>query len=692
MKSINTFFHRQSLRSRLILWFLLISLIPLSWAIYTSYSFAKSIIITQATQQLKALSLRQSRLIESYFREKERAVASLAKGVTEAAAVEQFKEALNQAGKESEEYQHLNQRRGAVLAFRSEVLGFSNLFLISNDGEIVYSAKPSQILGVNLFAEGYQDSQLLRIFEEAKNHVQTQISSLTYFHPQETPAAFISAPLLDEDLIVRGVVIAQIDSSAIYSLLGEYSGLGQTGESFLVTQIGNELISLSPLRHAKPHQEIHIIPAATPFGQFVTQVLNGERPVATIPDYRGEETLMAGRYLMPILHWGIITKMDTTELLAPIDRLKWFSIFIALATAGMVILFAIYVANTIAQPINLLTAKTRLMAAGNLSQRINAPWNDEIGGLAQSFNNMASQLHGLVKNLDTIVAKRTEELESQKEQLENTVDELQQTQNRLINQEKLASLGALTAGIAHEIKNPLNFINNFAELSIQIDNEMEQKIDNIKSKISEDDANTLHDYLETLKLNVNKIYEHGKRADSIVRNMLQHSRGTPGESVLTDVNALLDEYIALSYHGMRAQNSSFNIKIEKDYDKNLPPIYLVPQEISRVFLNVLNNAYYSAHKKKLELGDDYSPILKVTTRQQGRIVVIKIWDNGKGIAPDVFPKLFTPFFTTKPAGEGTGLGLSLSYNIIVQGHQGTLTANSEEGVYAEFIITLPLKT
>lgn len=691
MPNLNNFFKIQRLQARLVLWFLLISLIPLGWIAYSSYEFSKDIIIYQATQSLKALSLRQSKLISNYFIEKERSVVSLAKEITLAKATQQFKQALILYGKESTQYQLVKRESNPSLIFRTEMLGYSNLFLLSTEGDIVHSVKPSQLLGTNVYTEGYEDSQFKKIFENAKDYLQTQVSGLIYYHPLAPPAAFISAPLLEKNRIV-GVVIAQIDSSAIYALLTDYSGLGQTGESLLVTQIDSQLVFISPLRYAQLEDSIQIISPQTPFGKFVAQVLNGDRPVETVADYRQKEAIMVGRYLLPVLHWGIITKMDTDELLAPIDRLRWFSLLMALATAGIIVIITTYIANTIAYPINVLIEKTKLMAAGNLTQRINMQWTDEFGKLAESFNNMASQLHGMVKNLDTIVANRTKELEMQKTQLENIIEELQQTQNRLINQEKLASLGALTAGIAHEIKNPLNFINNFSELSIQIDTEMEEQIEKIKSKISEEEANYLHEYLDKLKLNINKIYEHGKRADSIVRNMLQHSRSAPGERVLTDVNALLDEYVTLSYHGMRAQDPSFNVKIEKNYDQTLSPFYLVPQEISRVFLNILNNAYYSTNQKKKQLGEEYAPIVRVSTGRQKKSVVIKIWDNGQGIAEDIFSKLFTPFFTTKPAGEGTGLGLSLSYNIIVQGHQGSLTANSQKRHYAEFVITLPFNS
>jgi signal transduction histidine kinase len=305
---------------------------------------------------------------------------------------------------------------------------------------------------------------------------------------------------------------------------------------------------------------------------------------------------------------------------------------------------------------------------------------------------MAAQLDTTVKNLDQIVAKRTKEIELQNIQLEQTIEELQQTQDRLVNQEKLASLGALTAGIAHEIKNPLNFINNFADLSIHISQSLQEHVEKIKTLIPSEELTEINELLNNLNLNLDRIYKHGTQADSIVHNMLQHSRGIAGEKMLVDINNLLNEYVTLAYHGMRAQDITFNVKIEKKFDTTLPEIAIVPQEISRVFLNLLNNAYYSVHQKKKQLPKDYIPTIRVSTQKGVDSVIIKIWDNGLGISDDVFPKLFTPFFTTKPPGEGTGLGLSLSYTIITQGHNGTIMADSEPGEFAEFTIELPLKT
>ncbi len=304
---------------------------------------------------------------------------------------------------------------------------------------------------------------------------------------------------------------------------------------------------------------------------------------------------------------------------------------------------------------------------------------------AQSYHkNAYSDYHvNMLRNLATYSAIALENADSYR-RLNELLEDLKATQEKLVTQSKLAALGALTAGIAHEIKNPLNFVNNFAELSRELVQELEQEL----AKPTPDKA-AIIEILHTLQQNAARINEHGKRADSIVKSMLQHSRGKAGERQPTDINAMLEEDINLAYHGMRAQDNSFNIKIEKDLDQSIEKIEVVPQDISRVFLNIINNGCYEAHRKKQEQHGSFSPTLLVRTQNLKDRVEIRIRDNGNGIPESVRDKLFTPFFTTKPAGQGTGLGLSISYDIVVHGHNGQITFESVEGEFTEFIISLP---
>ncbi len=264
------------------------------------------------------------------------------------------------------------------------------------------------------------------------------------------------------------------------------------------------------------------------------------------------------------------------------------------------------------------------------------------------------------------------------------------TQEQLIVQEKLASLGQLTAGIAHEIQNPLNFVNNFSEISSELVNDLKEDLHANLSKFDREVMEGIQDALDDLETNVNKINEHGKRADSIVKGMLQHSRSQVGRREPIDINKMLKEYVNLAYHGHRAKDSTFNVAINESLDENLTKISVVPQDVSRVLLNIFNNGFYATHIKKKKLNDsNYKPEISVTTTDRQKVIDIKIRDNGTGIPKKSLNLVFNPFFTTKPTGKGTGLGLSISYDIIVKQHKGEIKVDTKDGEFTEFTITLP---
>jgi two-component system NtrC family sensor kinase len=285
--------------------------------------------------------------------------------------------------------------------------------------------------------------------------------------------------------------------------------------------------------------------------------------------------------------------------------------------------------------------------------------------------------------LEAMVAARTAEITQQKNELQETVKELQATQAQLIQQEKLASLGELTAGIAHEIQNPLNFVNNFSEVSMELIEEMEEEM----AKGDMEEANAI---AADIKQNLEKIRHHGKRADGIVKGMLQHSRASSNIKEPTNLNTIADEYFRLAYHGLRAKDKSFNAELVANLDPNLPLINIVPQDVGRVLLNMFTNAFYAVHQKQKTIGGDFKPRVEVSTKVIGKEVEVIVRDNGSGIPDAIKDKIMQPFFTTKPAGEGTGLGLSLSYDIIVKAHKGHINIESKEGEGTAFIITLPL--
>jgi len=272
-------------------------------------------------------------------------------------------------------------------------------------------------------------------------------------------------------------------------------------------------------------------------------------------------------------------------------------------------------------------------------------------------------------------------LKRQKEELQTTLNELKTTQTQLIHSEKRASLGELTAGIAHEIQNPLNFMNNFSEVNKELIEEMKQEL--VVGNIAE--ATTI---ANNVQQNEDKINHHGKRADAIVKGMLQHSRISTGQKEPVDLNALTDEYLRLAYHGLRAKDKTFNASVKADFDKSIGKINMIPQDIGRVLLNLYNNAFYALIEKKKQHGDAFEPFISVETKKANGKVEIRVKDNGNGIPQKVLDKIFQPFFTTKPAGQGTGLGLSLSYDI-VKAHGGEIKVETKEGEFTEFVIQIP---
>jgi signal transduction histidine kinase len=300
---------------------------------------------------------------------------------------------------------------------------------------------------------------------------------------------------------------------------------------------------------------------------------------------------------------------------------------------------------------------------------------------------------------DSLIERDRLERERQRAELETraardtaeaALHDLKAAQANLIQAEKMASLGQLTAGIAHEIKNPLNFVNNFASLSVGLLDELNEAAAPALASLDERRRREVDEVADMLIGNLRRIVEHGKRADNIVKSMLAHSRSGGGDRESVDLNALVDESLNLAYHGARAQDQNFNITIERAYGENIAPIALVPQDMTRVFLNLFGNAFYAANKRRRETNDgEFRPTLTVTTRDVGKAVEVRVRDNGSGIPTEIRDKLFQPFFSTKPTGEGTGLGLSISYEIVTKQHRGTIEVSSIVGDFTEFTVCLP---
>jgi two-component system, NtrC family, sensor kinase len=307
------------------------------------------------------------------------------------------------------------------------------------------------------------------------------------------------------------------------------------------------------------------------------------------------------------------------------------------------------------------------------------PFSQRQLDLVQTFSDQAVIAIENVRLFDEVQARTSE--------LSLSLEELRTAQDRLVQTEKLASLGQLTAGIAHEIKNPLNFVNNFSALSAELIDELNDLLGS--TALDEKTREEVDELTQMLKGNLEKVVQHGKRADSIVKNMLLHSREGSGEHRSADINTIVEESLNLAYHGVRAEKPGFNITLKRDLDPSAGMIDLYPQEITRVFLNLISNGFYAANKRREAGGEGFEPSLTATTKDLGNRVEIRIRDNGAGIPAEVREKMFNPFFTTKPAGEGTGLGLSMSHDIVVKQHGGKIEVDTEPGAFTEFIITLP---
>jgi signal transduction histidine kinase len=350
-----------------------------------------------------------------------------------------------------------------------------------------------------------------------------------------------------------------------------------------------------------------------------------------------------------------------------------------IAAFALAILAFFYVSRSVLRRIVALR-DSMLAHAGGREAPIDTAGRDEIGDMARALQFFV-----------TAIRRREEALTEAKEQAETALVGLRRAQQTLVHAEKMASLGQLTAGIAHEIKNPLNFVNNFASLSSELIGELKVELASVLSLVPTGERPALDETLSTLAGNLTKIAEHGRRADGIVKSMLLHSRGGSGDHQLTDLNALLEEALNLAYHGARAQDKSFNISLERQLDPAVGQLDIVPQDITRVFLNLFSNGFYAVRQRGHVAGGATKPLLVLTTRVIGSEVEIRVRDNGVGMTKDVLDKLFTPFFTTKPTGEGTGLGLSLSYDTVVHQHGGQLLVESEPNDHTEFIVRLPRK-
>jgi signal transduction histidine kinase len=376
---------------------------------------------------------------------------------------------------------------------------------------------------------------------------------------------------------------------------------------------------------------------------------------------------------------AILLGFNTSKILEEKRKITNASLLVSGLILIIGILIGFLLARNISIPVLALRKAAIKVGEGDLSQKITKFHKDEIGDLSEAFNKMIGDL----SKARTELNEKNHTLIDTNQKLNNTLVELKETHAQLIHSEKMASLGELTAGIAHEIQNPLNFVNNFSELNAELIQEMNEEIEKGNMEEVKSIAN---DVLQ----NEQKINHHGKRADSIVKGMLQHSRNSTGAKEPTDLNALSDEYLRLAYHGLRAKDKFFNANMKTDFDPAIGKIDVIPQDLGRVILNLITNAFHAVKETTKKGMEGYNPTVTVITKKEGEAVILTVKDNGDGVPQKIIDKIFQPFFTTKPTGQGTGLGLSMSYDIVTKGHGGTINIETKEGEGAAFIVTLPL--
>lgn len=465
-----------------------------------------------------------------------------------------------------------------------------------------------------------------------------------------------------------GATIAEVNLKLIWEVITGIR-VGGTGYAF-VTDTAGRLIAHPDMSLVLRETDLSVLPQVA--GAMAG---SGER-VQTARALSGQSVLSA-HATIPRLGWIVFVEQPTAEALAPVYAALYQTLALLALGVVLALLAGVVLARRLTGPIRALQAGAERLGQGDLAQRIVVSTGDEIGTLALRFNEMAGRIQDAQETLEAKVADRTRELAQ-------SLEELRNAQDRLVQTEKLASLGQLTAGIAHEIKNPLNFVNNFAELSVELLAELRAAMEAAGFDAAQ--RAEMEELCTMLRDNLAKVTAHGKRADSIVRNMLAHSREGGGERRRVDVNALLEETLALAWHGARAERPGFNVTIEKRLDARVGELELFPQEFTRVLLNLFGNAFHAVHQKD---APGFQPHLLVATQATPGSVAVTIRDNGTGIPEAVRSHIFEPFFTTKPPGQGTGLGLSLSHDIVVQQHGGQIAVATEPGAWTEFTITLP---
>ena len=493
MSTLLRYYKSLRISTQLALWFLLIALVPFVSVGYFTYKHSVDSLYTQVTNNLVAISQRQADEIERWVFERERDVTMLSRSP----------EVIQGLVDRSRNNEPL---RDQFLAY-TESGDYDDAFLIGADGDMVFALHRQDLQGVNLRSPAHRDTEFGKAFDRAATLIDVDMSAFEILPATGQAVKYLAAPVFHRRRLV-GVVLLQANNREITRVVNDYTGLGQTGETVVARLKGREAIFVVPPRHDPQAALKRHMPIEGRDAVPILQAVQGRRGVGVEPDYRGVKALATWRYL-PVLNWGIVVKIDVSEALAPIGRLRFLFLMLGVVSPIVVLLIAFAVARSISQPIVRLTQAADRMKQGDLLHRIDSDQHNEIGALAESFNEMAERVHAVITNLDSLVEARTVELAQKNDSLEAALRRLHEAQQQLILQEKMASLGGLTAGIAHEIKNPLNFVNNFAELAADLNRELKQELETQRDRLDAKALKFVDELLSDMELNLSKITEHG---------------------------------------------------------------------------------------------------------------------------------------------------------------------------------------
>ncbi|HYW21957.1 MAG TPA: ATP-binding protein [Nodularia sp. (in: cyanobacteria)] len=682
--------------NKLILWFLIIGLLPLTKITCLNYYIASSSQKKEVENNLMALADNKAKWLENYINERKNNVTAIAQIPDIIDAVENYQRVFKEFGLNSPAYQKLDQQYQSFITNYLEIFGYSDIILISQAGDVVFSVKGSQELGANFYTESHKNSELAKVFDRAKTLMQVEISNFGYHLDTKEPVAFIASPIFKNNIVI-GVLVLKLNNQEFNQVVNNYIGLGKTGETIVVSEIDQTIVFTSPTRH-DPHAAFkRKIKMNQQKSDPVNQASHGIKGFGITIDYRGQETITAWRYL-PSLNSGLLVKMDTAEAFASLKTLRNIIIILITITLILVIFAAIVVAKSISKPVIQLTQVVKELAKGNFYQQAEVISNDEIGQLAKSFNYMAENLE---QSFETIKLREIE-LAGANEKLAGLLADLeqkaQQLATQLIQSEKMSSLGQLVAGVAHEINNPVSFIyGNVAPAQVYIEDLLKliqlyhQYYPHPVAEIQQIEEDIALDFLVTDFPNLLISIETGaKRIKEIVLSLRNFSRLDEAEIKAVNIHEGIDNTLMILKSRLKANLERPEITVIKAYG-NLPLIGCYAGQLNQVFMNILVNGIDALEEAIISQNLAREPQILIRTElTEDSQVMISIADNGMGIPEYVQKKLFDPFFTTKPIGKGTGLGLSISYKIITERHQGNIQCISSPGEGTEFLISFPL--